>query len=86
MDDVRLAGLAALNGMLDNGTLIGAIEDGQILSRVMSLAHLLDWFKRIERISADLASQLAGGILLAIDLRHASHLPHMTLIVAVYRG
>ena len=86
VDDVRLAGLAALSGMLDDGTPIGAVEDGQILSRVMSLAHLLDWFKRIKRISTDLASQLTGGILLAIDLRHASHLPHMTLIVAVYRG
>ena len=86
VDDVRLAGLAALSGMLDDGTPIGAVEDGQILSRVMSLAHLLDWFKRIKRISTDLASQLTGGILLAIDLRHASHLPHMTLIVAAYRG
>ena len=75
MDDVRFARLAALGGVLDDGTPVGTVENGQILIGVMGLAHFLDWFQRIERIGADLATQFTGGVLLAINLCHASHLP-----------
>ena len=75
MDDVRFARLAALGGVLDDGTPVGTVENGQILIGVMGLAHFLDWFQRIERIGADLTTQLTGGVLLAINLCHASHLP-----------
>ena len=75
VDDVRLARLAALGGVLDDGTPVGTVKNGQILIGVMGLAHLLDWIQRIERIGTDLTTQLTGGVLLAINLCHASHLP-----------
>ena len=75
VDDVRLARLAALGGVLDDGAPVRAVEDGQILTGMVGLAHFLDWFQRIERIGADLATQFTGGVLLAINLCHASHLP-----------
>ena len=75
MDDVWFARLAPLRAMLDDGAPVRAVEDGQILTGVVGLAYLLDWIQRIERIGADLATQFTGGVLLAINLCHASHLP-----------
>ena len=42
VDDVRLARLAALGGVLDDSTPVGTVKNGQILIGVMGLAHLLD--------------------------------------------
>jgi hypothetical protein len=61
--------------VLDDSTPVGTVKNGQILIGVMGLAHLLDWIQRIERIGTDLTTQLTGGVLLAINLCHASHLP-----------
>ena len=70
MDDVRLAGLAALGGMLAHRPAVGAVEDVHILVRVVRLAGVHNRFERIERIAADLATERTSGEIPIINVGH----------------